>query len=309
MASRASRRTFAGNSWDDSIVLPYAAYLRVYEPLSAFPEPTRSRWASYAASTDRPSRSSALDVEHGQSLRNLVALPPIVAPERESGDAYIRRFDGTTYVCPWQSRLRSWLALADFCSSMPTKVIDSFVPRRVIEQATADFEEWKRGRSRLRPHILTSTWEIPLPWFVPFGSNERWLVLGDGSEGGRETSGRMTAAATRTLGYVTSMVQARRRAARALAVVRRNLGDSPILVGVEDVGRWLEEFHPRSLVELDYGGLVHLLDDATLRADQSVAEVGAVLRGLDEGESELAVAMYKRLTTRWRAVQNLETAN
>lgn len=296
-------------SCDDAIVLPYAAYLRVYEPLVAFGEPERSAWASYATSGDRPSRSSALDVEHQQSLRRLVALPPIVAPERESGDAYIRRFDGTTYVCPWRTRLRSWLALAEFRSSMPAKVVDSFVPRAVAEQVEAAFEQWRMDNVRPRPHILTRTWEIPLPWFVPFGSNERWLVLGDGTAGGRDTSGPMTAAATRTLGYVTSMAQARRRVARALAVVRRRLGDSPVLVGVEDVGRWLEEFHPRSLVELDYGGLVHLLDDSALRADQSVAEVGAVLSGLDEDQGELAVAMYKRLVTRWRAVQTLETAN
>lgn len=291
------------------IVLPYAAYLRVYEPLAAFDEPDRSAWSSYATSEERPSRSSALDVEHGHALRRLVALPPIVVPEQESGDAYIRRWSGTTYVCPWQTRLRSWLALAEFRSTMPAKVVDAFAPRPVLEQAAADFEQWRTDSLQLRPHILTRTWEIPLPWFVPFGSNERWLVLGDGAKDGRETSGPRTAAATRTVGYVTSMAQARRRVARALAVIRRRLGDNPILSGVEDVGRWLEDFHPRSLVELDYGGLVHLFDDPTLRADQSVAEIRAVLSGLDEGQAELAVAMYKRLLSRWRAVQGLETAN
>ena len=41
------------------------------------------------------------------------------------------------------------------------------------------------------------------------------------------------------------------------------------------MARWLEEFHPHSLVELDYGGLVHLMDDETLQADESVAELAA----------------------------------
>ena len=27
---------------------PHAAYLRVYEPVTAFPEPDRAAWASYA---------------------------------------------------------------------------------------------------------------------------------------------------------------------------------------------------------------------------------------------------------------------
>ena len=78
---------------------------------------------------------------------------------------------------------------------------------------------------------------------------------------------------------------------------------------IEEVGRWLEEFHPRALVELDYGGLVHMLDDGALRADQSVAEVAAAITGLETGELELAVAMYQRLRNRWRALHAAETAS
>jgi hypothetical protein len=62
-------------------------------------------------------------------------------------------------------------------------------------------------------------------------------------------------------------------------------------------------------VELDYGGLVHLFNDAALRADQSVAEVSAAIRALGDGEPELAIAMYQRLRSRWRALQALELAN
>jgi len=36
--------------------MPYAAYLPVYEPLSAFEEPELSRWVAYAASPSRPRR-------------------------------------------------------------------------------------------------------------------------------------------------------------------------------------------------------------------------------------------------------------
>ena len=54
--------------------------------------------------------------------------------------------------------------------------------------------------------------------------------------------------------------QAERRVARALSVLRTAVQDESVTAGVEELGRWLEEFHPRSLVELDYGGLVHLLD-------------------------------------------------
>lgn len=291
------------------MVLPYITYLRAYEPLVAFPEPERSSWASYAGSDNRTGRAGALDVEHERALRHVVAVPPIVAPEKESGDAYVRQVEGITYICPWQTRLRSWLALSEFRSAIPERLAGSFLPAGAAEQALRRFEEYKRDHTAGRPHILTSTWNVPLQWFVPFDPAERWLVLGDRDDAAGKQSGPATAVPTRTLVYVTSMSQARRRVARAIAVIRRHLGEGEAYVGVEGVGRWLEEFHPRSLVELDYGGLVHLLDDDRLRTDQSVADVAAALTGLEAEQRDVASAAYERLMTRWRQIQRLESAN
>jgi hypothetical protein len=288
-------------------VLPYAAYLRVYEPLTAFPEPDRSIWAAYAASGKRPRRVGALDVEHIRALWRLIAVPPIIAPTRESRDAYVRRAEDVTYICPWETRLRSWLGFGAFRAGMSEQLADMFVPERVAEQADEAFEGWKGRAGTLSPHILSSTWQVPLAWFVPFVAKERWLVLGGQNETG--SGGPTTATPTRTLIYVTPMAQARRRVARALNVVRRQAGEGFDLSEVESVGRWLEEFHPHSLVELDYGGLVHLLDDAALRADESVAEVAAAVTGMETGQAELALAMYKRVVARWRVVRALESAN
>ena len=75
------------------------------------------------------------------------------------------------------------------------------------------------------------------------------------------------------------------------------------------MGRWLEDFHPYSLVELDYGGLVQLLSDAALSSDQSAAEISAAIDGVAKGERELAVAMYERAHSRWRAFAEYEMAN
>ncbi|WP_329250177.1 hypothetical protein OG417_04545 [Actinoallomurus sp. NBC_01490] len=288
-------------------MLPYAAYLRVYEPLNAFAEPEKSIWAAYAASEKRPRRVGALDVEHTHALRRVIAVPPIVAPVRESRDAYVRRAEDVTYICPWETRLRSWLAFDRFRDGMSEQLAEMFVPRRVAEQAEGAFDRWKRQAGTLSPHILSSTWQVPLAWFVPFVAKERWLVLGahDDNPGGGPT----TATPVRTLIYVTPMAQARRRVARALVAVRRHAGEHLDVGEVESVGRWLEEFHPHSLVELDYGGLVHLLDDAALRADESVAEVAAAITGMETGQTELAVAMHKRVVARWRVVRALESAN
>ncbi|MFI7439469.1 hypothetical protein [Nonomuraea indica] len=287
-------------------MLPYAAYLRVYEPLTAFPESQQKVWADYADSRDRPRRANALNHEHGESVRRLLGTPPQPVPAQESPNAYLRRVEDRLYVCPWQTRLRSWLAFSRLRGSTPPKLMDHMVPKAIAEQTADDFDRYKRGgsSSALRTHIRTTAWHVPPSWFVPFDGNERWLVLGSAVPGQD-----VTTATGRNLIYVTSMAQARRRAARALQVLRRHLGDVAANLDVEDVARWLEEFHPHSLVELDYGGLVHLMDDDALQADQSVAELSAALTGLDTGQEELAFAMYQRVVLRWKSMQLLESAN
>ena len=115
----------------------------------------------------------------------------------------------------------------------------------------------------------------------------------------------------------TSMSRARKRVARGLAALRglpRGFAGAtwdPARAGTElaEVGRWLEDFHPYSLVELDYGGLVQLLSDDALNRDQSVAEIAAAIGGVAKGERELAVAMYRRAHSRWRAFAEYEMAN
>jgi hypothetical protein len=301
------------------IMLPCAAFLRVYEPLSAFGRTERARWEAYAASADRPRRADALEAEREEALRRIIALPPLVAPARESDHAYVRWADGTTYVCPWQTRLRSWLALGRLRATAAAPLADAFVPDQA-DRAAEDFARWERKEQASRVYIQSSTWSVPPTWFVPFVPTERWLVLG--TAGDRESGRPATASATRTLIYATTMAQARRRVARALATVRRVPGtalaadpDDGTLakadlvrttVALEEIGRWLEEFHPHSLVELDYGGLVQLLDDDALRADQSVAEVSATVSALASREFELAAAMYQRLLARWRDLEAVE---
>jgi hypothetical protein len=314
--------------------MTYTAYLRIYEPVSAFHEPDRSRWAEYATSPGRPRRRDCLLAEHGEALRRLIATPQVALPEQESGHAYVRRVDGTTYVCPWQTRLRCLLAYGQMLSAatadwtrpgallpgagVPGAGLPGAGPDgdddQVIAAALARLDE-ESGPAR--PHILVSVWTVPLTWFVPFGPAERSLSLGPGR--GRHAAAD-TAAATRALVYTTQMARARRRVARGLFAVRNLQGQRPagsgddpgpsrVAAELADVGRWLEDFHPYSLVELDYGGLVHLASDDALCADQSAAEIRAALDGAARGERELAVAMYLRARSRWRAFADLEQAN
>jgi len=320
----------------DSNVRPYAAYLRVYEPLSAFSDAEGRYWSEYASSAQRPGRAAALDAEQAEALSRLIATPPIAAPRGESGQAYVRWADGVTYICPWQTRLRSWLELARLRSTARPLLASAFVAGQA-DEALRDFACWQGQASSLRVFIQSCTWAVPPGWFVPFAPEERWLVLGGADDA--EDRGPATAAA-RTLIYATAMSQARRRIARALNALRRTSGDaltSPPGAGaggdgsgrdgagesssqdglgpwsatleIAQIGRWLEEFHPHSVVELDYGGLVHLLDDDSLRADQSVAEVSAAISASREGQQDLAGVLYQRLRSRWQGLESLEAAN
>lgn len=312
--------------------MAYAAYLRIYEPVSAFHEPDRSRWMAYAASSTRPRRRDSLAVEHAEALRRAITTPWVAVPERESEHAYVRRVDGTTYVCPWQTRLRCLLAYGQMWSgSGAVLACEGSAGERLAaeglaaeklagEGLAADGDPALAALARLgeagpaRPHIVASSWTVPLTWFVPFAPAERWLSLGDGR--GR-AGAAATASATRALVYTTPMTRARRRVARGLGALRHlpaGSGDAVLepsrAVGeLAEVGRWLEDFHPYSLVELDYGGLVHLVSDDALRGDQSVAEIRAGIDGAARGECELAVAMYMRARDRWRAFAEFEQAN
>ncbi len=164
----------------------------------------------------------------------------------------------------------------------------------LAEKAESDLDKWRRRMPAMKVAVVSCTYLVPLPWFVPFEPSERVLVTGKGE---------------RSMRYVAPMSAARRRTARALATLRRALPEAPTVAGLEQLGRWLEDFHPHSRVELDYAGLVELLTDDELREDVSVADIAESLTALSEGNGADAVAAYERVIGRWRPLQQLETAS
>lgn len=275
-----------------SVIVPYATYLRVYEPLAAFPEPERGHWARYARRPDRPSCQDELR----RSLADLVPTPPVPVPVHESDDAFVLEAGGVVCVCPWRTRLRAWQALGGLAEDFPLPVLDALLPPAVRHQATQDYERWMAGHPDARPWIRTATWQVPINWFVLFADDEREYDKG-------------SADGAPVLRYRTPMVQARRRVARGLRALRDAMDESLLIDGLVDVGRWLEEFHPRSVVELDYGGLVHALPSATLEDDHSAADVAEGIAALRRGDGEGAGEAYGRLVERWRSVRDLRSAN
>ncbi|MFJ3758955.1 hypothetical protein [Streptomyces sp. NPDC090080] len=275
-----------------SVIVPYAAYLRVYEPLAAFPEPERGHWTRYARRSERPSYQDELR----RSLADLLPTPPVPVPVQESAEAFVLEVDGVVCVCPWRTRLRGWQALQELPEELPNLVLDAMLPPVVRRQATMDYERWLARNPDARPWIRTATWQVPLNWFVLVSDEERRYEKGTGE-------------IPPMLRYRTPMVQARRRVARALRTLKDTIDEGPLIDGLVDVGRWLEEFHPRSLVELDYGGLVHALPAGDLEGDRSAADVAAGIEALRQGDGAAAGEAYGRLVERWRAVRDRRSAN
>ncbi|MFF7299247.1 hypothetical protein [Streptomyces sp. NPDC008265] len=267
--------------------VPYASYLRVYEPLAAFTEPERTRWTDYARSGRTPTAQDELR----RSLADLVRVPVVGVPDDESADAFTAEVDGVLLVCPWGTRLRGWLALEELVDQFPGPVLDAALPPEVRLRAAQEYERWRARNPDARPWIRTGVWQIPLRWFVLVEDCEREYVPGV------------------RLRYRTPMVQARRRLARALRTLRAAEGYATLADGLVEVGGWLEEFHPKSMVELDYGGLVHALPAGRLAEDRSAGDLAAGLAALRAGDGTGAAEVYGGLAERWREVRERLFAN
>ncbi|MEV0391926.1 hypothetical protein [Polymorphospora rubra] len=275
----------------------FASYLRVYEPLTAFDRERQVFWRRYVregravAPLEGPVRQRTAVIEAlGAGWTRLPDLPE---------EAYVLETDDTLLVCPWNLRVRVAEAALSARDGVPSVLADAFVPPILAGQAKAVIDDWRSGARVLehgvpRVHEQIATWGVPLRWFVFIDAEERELTLRAGG---------------RALRYRTEISKARRRASRGLSVLRKSVGDAPITQAVEEGARWLEEFHPRSVVELDYGGLVDLLDDETLEADDSPRLVATGLAGLSRGNSEAATKAYETLVARWRDVQLRERRN
>jgi hypothetical protein len=267
----------------------YSSYLRVYEPLSSFAPAERRRWEIYLSTVRPPDNVTGVRVEQRASLVAAIGLPPKSQVEH----AFVHRISNVTYICPWRTALRSYQAIGEFRRTLPDEIADAFIPRGEAEVAERELQRMRGAEPDLKVYIVSETWQVPIRWFLPFEGEER----------------RLSVEGVRSMTYRTTMSNARKRVARALAVLRRSLDEGAMLDGVEELGRWLEDYHPRSLVELDYGGLIGLFDDDELSADESAADVAHAVASLGAGDTDEAAEAYERVTDRWGAVRAFEVAN
>jgi hypothetical protein len=268
----------------------------VYEPLSAFDQQSQTYWRGYVHD------GRAVTLAEGPGRQRTAVLEALGAhwsrlPDM-ANEAYVLQSGEQTLICPWNLRVRVAEAALEARNGVPQILADAFVPPALVGAARSVVSDWNSlahvSSGSPRQHEQVATWNVPLRWFVLVSDDERELTI----EPGR-----------RVLRFRTEISKARRRAHRALSVLRRSLGDVAASEAVEESARWLEEFHSRSIVELDYGGLAEMLSDDALREDDSAALVAAGLAALATGDADAATSAYERLVERWRAVQLLERCN
>jgi hypothetical protein len=270
----------------------FTAYLRVYQPLAAFPPRERAEWAAYVEAGQTLPASLLVGREERRGLARALGLE--VGSDREH--ALVERVGDVVYLCPLRSELRALQSLVTFRSSIPDEVADAFVSAGDVERAARTLERWDRERPGSRSHIQQAAWHVPLPWFALFEAGERRLVAAGSGQPTRLT-------------YQTAMAKARARVSRALAILQQLMEDAEMVVAVDELRGWLHEFDADSLVQLDYGGLTRAIPYSELETDHSAAQVWEALEALEEGDLDRSSELYRSLSERWSALRGREASN
>lgn len=295
---------------------PFVGYLRVYEPLSAFDAPLvdrlRQRVDNHAltrsavgereqelwlrSQVSLPSRLLPGELADGRAAPN-AALDVLVLEPAEVPSSETAAVGPGPLVCPLDLRPRAAAALVGFLSTT-IGVLRTAALTVDADRARGHASEVISAEGAASVHVISSTWTIPLPWFALVNPEERHVMLSAG-EG----------TAHREVYWRCAMADARRRVARAYSVTRDALGEDGPATILRETGRWLERFHPHSAVELDYGGLVQLMDDDMLLEDTSAQDVQAILTAMEAGDGDEVNAHYERVREFWAKLAARERYN
>jgi hypothetical protein len=272
-------------------VLPYASYLRIYEPLHALPAPVRRALTI----GDAAARDSAetLAAEQRTVLTRAVTSSTISIEPASQTDAYVMRREGRAFFCPVDMPLRSWLSMTSLIDTIGGAAAGAIVPPEALALADQQFLRWRRDNPQAVPHIRQVTWGVPRTWFVLVVEDERARYEADSGASVR---------------YRARILDARRRVAYAHRTLRRTVDDSELLEELSGLGSWLATFHNDSWVEVDYAGVAKLLGER-LEEDHSARDIHQALAAIERSDLPAAATAYRSFEERWRLVNAFERAN
>lgn len=279
-------------------------HLRVYEPLVAFPPAQRRAWTQYVGA--RPPENSELSNDLYQEIvrANAIKNGPRLPKER-TPHAYIARYGGQILICPVQLRFRSIRAAEsrpDLFS--PTGLAHTAAAALLAsarnEQKSSGSEEdgWDVNDGRIRSRV--ATWAAPISWLMMFRPEDR---LSPRSE---ELCMRAP---------VSEVIQRLDGVRAELEIVRG--GVAPATSEIAGLLDWLKAFHPKGVVELDYGGTVPPLlangilsrDDDGFAFDAGVEDLLRAGEFVRLGDVKAAIAAYRNVYQRIRRAKFLANAS
>jgi hypothetical protein len=265
-----------------------SAFLRVFQPLDGFDLDEQRVWERYLVERS-PSLRTLGRFRDQETSRGVGLLSP---DEGEYAD--VRVLDGITYVSPRRMRMRALAALLSLREAPTIELWEAFVPKPVARRATRELRRIRRHSPRAVSFVHQSPWHVPIRWFALFRDEERRLDLDEAGEP--------------RLRYRTTTRRAIRRAENAIPILRRSeLG--PIGELILDLHQWMVQFDPRSLLELDYGGLARLLTWDELDDDRSARDIQLAIDALAKMEVPQAAETYQTVLERWAAVRQYESLN
>lgn len=271
----------------------YLAYLRVFQPLGAFPPRERAQWSAYVADGASLPAHVLVEREERDGLARAlgVGVPP---PDRQH--AFVWRHGRAVYLCPLHTELRALQALLSFRQSVPEEVVDVFLAPGELERAEEILERLRREQPGARSHIQQTAWFVPIIWFMLFDSSERQVVP--------SRSGRLP-----RLTYATTLNVALNRITKALKILAERAEDVEASSAADDLRDWLHGFDRDSFITLDYGGLTQIIPFGELVEDHTARDVWDALSALEGGDIERSDELYGAITERWADLRGREARN
>ncbi|MGO3151695.1 MAG: hypothetical protein ACTIJJ_03615 [Galactobacter sp.] len=270
--------------------LPPTAYLRVFSPLRAFDD------TDQLLIREQPPRSrQAFESEARTALLSRVTRAVTDPFPHETTESYrvlhARTPDGTaSFWCPDQLPLRAGSSAGILEENIPTVLTEAILPDAAVEAHAERLQEQGMWLDDELVFTQEAVWGIPLAWFSLFDEDEP-VEIDDVDE--LLTSARIH----------TTLTLALERAHRTATLLAQAADELPLVDELVNLMDWLEDFHPDSMVELDYGLLARLV-----WPDESVGDLHAGVEALAEGDVTTAAAAHHRLVRRWASIRMLGRA-
>ena len=292
-----------GNLYRGQAGLPFSSTLRVYEPLSAFPEEQRA--AIQAAGERAVSRAAVENAELLASLGRITRSggDPFPTGRTDLGRVTTApggndgRYDAgadaapALLYCPSQLVLRAGLAANALMEGIHGPLAELLIPEEQRDRHQERIDQVKARDGSVRVHTRASTWGIPFSWFSLFMESDHKDVV--------EASGRIV-----TVRVWATITDALERARYAVANLALAAPDLDMLDDLAQLTEWLEQFHVESMVELDYGAVAD-----KVYPDDSPMDIRLGIECLAEGDMTGAAAAYRRLASRWIPIRQLARAS